>query len=209
MIPVILCLLYCTANIAFGLDNGLGRTPPMGWNSWNHFHFNCSDQLIRETADAFISKGLVKHGYKYVNIDDCWAASRDKEGNIVPRKEFPDMAALASYVHGKGLLFGLYSDAGTMTCGNQGPGSLGHEVADAKMYAKWGADYLKYDNCNSGPTKPEVRYTVMRDALNQTGRSIFYSLCEWGVDDPATWAAKVGNSWRTTEDIQDNWSRYV
>jgi len=112
------------------------------------------------------------------------------------------MAALASYVHSKGLLFGLYSDAGNKTCAGR-PGSLGYETIDANTYAAWKVDYLKYDNCNAN-TPPEVRYPVMRDALNATGRQIFYSMCEWGVDNPATWAPKVGNSWRTTGDIQDN-----
>ena len=190
------------------LDNGLGRTPPMGWNTWEHFFCNVNDQLIRDSADAIVAKGLDKHGYKYVNIDDCWAGSRDKDGNIVPEtKDFPNMTALASYVHSKGLLFGLYSDAGTMTCGKR-PGSLNHEISDANTYAKWGVDFLKYDNCNSDGTKPEVRYPVMRDALNQTGHRIFFSMCEWGVDNPATWASKVGNSWRTTGDMHDSWNRY-
>ena len=194
---------------ALSLENGLGRTPQMGWNSWNHFHCNVEDQLIRDTADAIVSKGLDKHGYKYVNIDDCWASGRDKDGNILadPRR-FPDMKALADYVHSKGLLFGVYSDAGSKTCAGK-PGSLGHETSDANSYAKWGVNYLKYDNCNAGSSKPEDRYPVMRDALNKTGKYIFYSMCEWGVDDPATWAPKVGNSWRTTGDIQDNWKRYI
>ena len=202
-----LFVLSCAIGVAFSLNNGLGLTPQMGFNSWNHFHCDVNDQLIRGTADAIVSKGLDKHGYKYVNIDDCWASSRDKDGNIVPDpKDFPNMTALANYVHSKGLLFGVYSDAGTMTCAKR-PGSLGHEVSDANTYSKWGVDYLKYDNCNSDGTKPEVRYPVMRDALNQTGRRIFFSMCEWGVDNPATWASKVGNSWRTTGDIQDNWNR--
>ena len=200
-----LFVLSCAIGVAFSLNNGLGLTPQMGFNSWNHFHCDVNDQIIRGTADAIVSKGLDEHGYKYVNIDDCWASSRDKDGNIVPDlKDFPNMTALANYVHSKGLLFGVYSDAGTMTCAKR-PGSLGHEVSDANTYAKWGVDYLKYDNCYSDGTKPEVRYSVMRDALNQTGRRIFFSMCEGGVDNAPTWASKVGNSWRTTSDIQDNW----
>lgn len=189
------------------LDNGLARTPQMGWNSWNHFRCSVNDTLLRRTADAIVAKGLDKHGYKYVNIDDCWAGSRDKDGNVVPdSKTFPNMTALADYIHSKGLLFGLYSDAGTETCQKK-PGSLGHEQADANSYAKWGVDYLKYDNCNNRGIPPEKRYPVMRDALNKTGRPIFYSLCEGGRDNVSVWGPKVGNSWRTTHDIRDNWDR--
>ena len=195
------------ANACCGLDNGLGRTPQMGWNSWNHFSCNVNDTLIRDTVDIFVAKGLDKHSYKYINIDDCWATTRDSDGNIVPDpKTFPNMTALAEYIHNNGLLFGVYSDAGTKTCAGR-PGSLGHETSDANSYAKWGVDYLKYDNCNNNNIPPKTRYPVMRDALNKTGHSIFYSLCEWGQDDPATWAPKVGNSWRTTSDIKDNWAR--
>ncbi len=148
-------------------------------------------------------------GYQYVNIDDCWAASRDKNNMIVPdSKTFPDFPGLVDYVHSKGLLFGLYSDAGNFTCAKR-PGSLGYEKEDAMQYAKWKVDYLKYDNCNNEGIKPEARYPVMRDALNATGRRIFYSMCEWGQADPATWASDVGNSWRTTGDIQDNWASMV
>ena len=190
-----------------GLNNGLGRTPQMGWNSWYCFYCNVSDQIIRETADAIVTKGLDKHGYIYVNIDDCWAKSRSADGTIQSDPDtFPDMKALADYIHNKGLKFGVYSDAGTETCAKR-PGSLDHETQDANTYASWGVDYLKYDNCNNDGTKPEVRYPVMRDALNKTGRPIFYSMCEWGVDNPATWAPDVGNSWRTTGDFQDNWKR--
>jgi len=141
-----------------------------------------------------------------VNIDDCWQVARFPNKTIQPDpKNFPDMKQLISHVHSKGLKFGLYSDAGTKTCQSR-PGSLGYEDIDAQTYASWGVDYLKYDNCNNGGTEPEVRYTVMRDALNKTGRPIFYSMCEWGQDNPATWAPKVGNSWRTTRDIKDYWS---
>lgn len=155
-----------------------------------------------------IDKGLYKHGYTYVNIDDCWAKSRSSDGTIESDPNtFPDMKALADFVHSKGLKFGLYSDAGSKTCASR-PASLGYETKDANTYAQWGVDYLKYDNCNNEGSKPEVRYPVMRDALNKTGRPIFFSMCEWGVDNPATWAPLVGNSWRTTGDISDNWKRY-
>jgi len=191
---------------SYCLDNGLGRTPQMGWNSWNHFKCNINEEIIRQTADAIVKTGLKDAGYEYVNIDDCWAVNRTESGEIVPDPvAFPSgMKALADYVHSKGLKFGLYSDAGYMTCGRR-PGSLGYEKQDAKTYAEWGVDYLKYDNCFNDGSDPRIRYTAMRDALNATGRPIFYSMCEWGQKQPATWAADVGNSWRTTMDIMDIW----
>ncbi|XP_050234856.1 alpha-galactosidase 1-like isoform X1 [Mercurialis annua] len=190
------------------LANGLGITPPMGWNSWNHFSCHIDENMIKETADAIVSTGLHKLGYTYVNIDDCWAEiSRDAKGNLVAKKStFPSgIKALADYVHGKGLKLGIYSDAGYFTCSKTMPGSLGHEERDAKTFASWGIDYLKYDNCFNDGTKPTVRYPVMTRALMKAGRPIFFSLCEWGDLHPALWGAKVGNSWRTTGDISDNW----
>lgn len=190
------------------LGNGLATTPQMGWNSWNYFGCNVDEQLIQEIADAMVSTGLAGLGYEYVNIDDCWAAfSRDSQNNLVPEAStFPSgMVALADYVHGKGLKLGIYSDAGYQTCAGR-PGSLGYEKQDAATFASWGIDYLKYDNCDNDGTSPEVRYPVMRDALHSTSRAIFFSLCEWGQDNPATWAPNVGNSWRTTGDISDNWT---
>lgn len=190
------------------LGNGLARTPQMGWNSWNYFACNINEQVIRETADALVSTGLAKLGYDYVNIDDCWSElHRDSKGQLVPHKEtFPSgIKALADYIHSKGLKLGIYSDAGAYTCEVR-PGSLYHEYDDAKIFASWGVDYLKYDNCFNLGIDPEQRYPPMREALNATGRTIFYSLCEWGVHDPALWAGKVGNSWRTTDDINDSWA---
>ncbi|THU44865.1 hypothetical protein C4D60_Mb02t11870 [Musa balbisiana] len=217
------------------LDDGLGLTPPMGWNSWNHFQCNINEQTIRETADALVNTGLANLGYRYVNIvvkwfnlltrfpvvvvvvseslsDDCWAElNRDSQGNFVPKKStFPSgIKALADYVHGKGLKLGIYSDAGTLTCSKTMPGSLGHEEQDAKTFAAWGIDYLKYDNCNDQGIKPSERYTKMSRALKNSGRPIFFSLCDWGVDNPATWASTLGHSWRTTEDIFDTWDRMI
>ncbi|GMJ03416.1 alpha-galactosidase 1 [Hibiscus trionum] len=194
------------------LNNGLGMTPPMGWNSWNHFGCNIDEKMIRETADALVSTGLSKLGYEYVNIDDCWAEiSRDDKGNLVPKNStFPSgIKALADYVHGKGLKLGIYSDAGFFTCSKKMPGSLGHEEQDAKTFASWGIDYLKYDNCNNDGSKPTVRYPVMTRALMKAGRPIFFSLCEWGDMHPAEWGAPVGNSWRTTNDISDNWESMI
>ncbi|KAH0465373.1 hypothetical protein IEQ34_005476 [Dendrobium chrysotoxum] len=190
------------------LDNGLGRTPPMGWNSWNHFQCSINEKLIRETANSMVSTGLSSLGYKYINIDDCWGESnRDSQGNLVPKvSTFPSgIKSLADYVHGKGLKLGIYSDAGTQTCSKTMPGSLGHEEQDANTFASWGVDYLKYDNCNNQNANLKGRYKNMSRALLKSGRSIFFSLCEWGQEDPATWAGSVGNSWRTTGDIEDSW----
>ena len=204
LVGAILCL-----HSVSGLDNGLGKKPQMGWNSWNHYHCDVNQTVIEATADAFISLGLDKLGYKYVNVDDCWAESRDSNGMIQPdTKAFPNFQGMIDHVHSKGLLFGLYSDAGAKTCAKR-PGSQGYEENDANTYAGWKVDYLKYDNCNNNGSKPEVRYPVMRDALNKTGHPIFFSMCEWGVDDPATWAPEVGNSWRTTGDISDNWNSMI
>ncbi|KZV32781.1 hypothetical protein F511_23693 [Dorcoceras hygrometricum] len=179
------------------LENGLGLTPQMGWNSWNHFQCNIEEKLIRETADAMVSTGLSALGYQYINLDDCWAEKdRDSQGNLVPKAStFPSgIKALADYVHGKGLKLGVYSDAGV----------INYKSLYVHVYI-FGVDYLKYDNCNSDGTSPKERYPVMAKALLNSGRSIFFSLCEWGQEDPATWAKSIGNSWRTTGDIEDNW----
>lgn len=197
---------------AQALDNGQAAAPQMGWNDWNAFGCNVSAQLVEQTADAMIADGMKAAGYQYVNIDDCWLEkSRDANGNLVPDPtKFPDgIKAVADYVHSKGLKLGIYEDAGTATCAGY-PGSLGHEQQDAKTFASWGVDYLKYDNCNNaGSTTTQQyidRYTAMRNALADSGRKILYSLCEWGVNDPWTWGAEVGNSWRTTGDISDSFS---
>lgn len=193
---------------ARALDNGLGLTPPMGWNDWNTFGCSVSDTLIRQIADAMVSSGMKAAGYQYVNIDDCWAShSRDADGNLqADPAKFPDgIKPVADYVHSKGLKLGIYAEAGSTTCAGY-PGSLGHEAQDAQTFASWGIDYLKYDNCGDhGGLTNQQRYATMRDALAATGRPIFYSLCEWGQDAVWTWGASVGNSWRTTSDIQANW----
>jgi alpha-galactosidase len=205
----ILSLLLLAASNAKALENGLARTPPMGWNSWNKFGCDVNETLIREMADAMVNTGMRNAGYQYIVIDDCWQASnRDEEGNIVPDpKRFPSgIKALADYVHAKGLKFGLYSDAGTYTCAGHRPGSKSYELQDAKQYATWGVDYLKYDWCNTeGQDAPES-YAKMRDALIAAGRPIAFSICEWGISNPWTWAQDVGNLWRTTGDITDSWS---
>jgi alpha-galactosidase len=189
------------------LDNGLAKTPPMGWNSWNKFGCDVSEDLIKGAADAIVSSGMKDAGYQYVVIDDCWQVSRDENGNIVPdAKRFPSgMKALADSIHAKGLKFGIYSDAGTGTCQNR-PGSRGYEFQDARQYAAWGVDYLKYDWCNAEKQNSEGSYAIMSQALKKSGRPIVFSLCEWGSTKPWLWARNVGNLWRTTGDIVDKWS---
>ena len=184
----------------------LARTPPMGWNSWNRFQCDVSEALIKETADALVTTGMKDAGYQYVVIDDCWQISRDANGAIIADpKRFPSgMKALADYVHAKGLRFGLYSDAGSKTCQGR-PGSNGYEYEDARQYAAWGVDYLKYDWCSTEGVDPKVAYTTMRDALRSTGRPIVFSMCEWGRSQPATWARGVAHLWRTTGDILPCW----
>lgn len=186
--------------------SSLAETPPMGWNSWNKFGCNVSDKLIREIADAMASNGMKEAGYQYVNIDDCWQVSRDAQGTIVADPErFPSgIKGLADYVHGKGLKLGIYTDAGTGTCEKR-PGSLNHEVQDAKTYASWGIDYVKIDWCNAEGLDPEVQYAKFRDALAQSGRPIVFSICNWGVKTPWRWGPKTGNLWRTTGDISDRY----
>ena len=181
---------------------GLALTPPMGWNSYNHFANNINEHLIRETADAIATNGMKDAGYVYLNIDDCWQGQRDAQGFIQPDPQrFPSgMKALADYIHSKGLKFGLYSDCGAHTCGGR-LGSRVHEYQDALTYARWGVDYLKYDWCESEDLKAEGAYGTMRDALYAAGRPIVFSLCEWGDNKPWLWAGKVGNLWRTTGDI--------
>ncbi len=186
----------------------LAPTPPMGWNSWNKFGCNVSDKLIREMADAVVSSGMQAAGYQYVNIDDCWQVSRDASGTIVadPARFPSGIKALADYVHGKGLKLGIYTDAGTGTCEKR-PGSLNHEVQDAKTYASWGIDYVKIDWCNAEGLDPEVQYAKLRDALANSGRPIVFSICNWGVKTPWRWGPATGNLWRTTGDINDTYER--
>ncbi len=198
---------FAAAAPSYALDNGLAKTPPMGWNSWNKFGCNVSESLIRSAADSLVSSGLKDAGYQYVVIDDCWQVGRDEQGNIIPDpKRFASgIKALADYVHSKGLKFGIYSDAGTGTCENR-PGGRGYEFQDARQYAAWGVDYLKYDWCNHGTQNSEASYSIMRDALAKSGRSIVFSLCEWGSTKPWLWAKDVGNLWRATGDIVNKWS---
>jgi alpha-galactosidase len=192
-------------------DNGLARTPPMGWNSWNKFAGKVDDQVVRQIADAMVSSGMKAAGYTYINIDDTWEGERDASGNITGNLKFPNMKALADYVHSKGLKIGIYSSPGPQTCAGY-VGSYGHELQDAKTYAAWGIDYLKYDWCSAGEIYKnddmQAVYQKMGDALLRTGRPIVFSLCQYGEEDVWKWGAKVGgNLWRTTDDINDSWKR--
>ncbi|MCK4639170.1 MAG: glycoside hydrolase family 27 protein, partial [Bacteroidales bacterium] len=177
----ILLLLLMFSTLIFAQENEkLALTPPMGWNSWNKFGCNVDENMIKEMADAMVSSGMKDAGYEYIVIDDCWQVSRDSLGNIIADPErFPSgMKALANYVHSKGLKFGIYSDAGTKTCQGR-PGSRGYEYQDARTYAGWKVDYLKYDWCNHGTQDAKASYSLMKDALVKSGRPIVFSICEW------------------------------
>jgi alpha-galactosidase len=199
--------LLMSPSLLAAQDQGLASTPPMGWNSWNKFGCNVSEDLIRQMADAMVKSGMKDAGYQYIVIDDCWQVERDRDGNIVPDpKHFTSgIKALADYVHSRGLKFGIYSDAGSMTCAKR-PGSLGHEYQDALQYAAWGVDYLKYDWCNTTTQDAKAAYALIRNALNASGRPIVLSMCEWGTAKPWLWGKSIGgNLWRTTGDISDMW----
>ena len=216
------CVAMCVAGIAAApvkAEEGGAALPQMGFNNWNSTHCRAEfdEAMIRGIADKFISLGLRDAGYQYVNIDDCWANwQRDKDGHLQPNpKRFPSgIAALADYIHKRGLKFGLYSSAGTSTCEplqeDRGfPGGLGHEKDDAKTFASWHVDYLKYDNCNNQKLDAHKRYTDMAEALRNSGRKIFFSMCEWGENKPWLWAGKDpvdAGSWRTTGDITDTYA---
>ncbi len=202
-------------------QSALALTPPMGWNSWNHFDKNVTDADVRGAADAIASSGMKDAGYLYVNIDDGWQGTRDGNGAIRPNDKFPDMKALADYVHSKGLKLGIYSSPGPKTCARF-EGSYQHEEQDAATYAAWGVDYLKYDMCSysnimreqshgdsqAGMKMMRAAYEKMHQALLKTGRPIVYSLCQYGWDDVWKWGPAVGgNTWRTTTDINDTWAQ--
>ena len=193
--------------------NGLAKTPPMGWNSWNLFAEKVDDKTVRTMADAMVTSGMRDAGYIYVNIDDTWEGVRDAQGNLQTNHKFPDMKALSDYVHSKGLKLGIYSSPGPRTCGSY-PASYGHEEQDAKTFASWGIDYLKYDWCSAGAIYKndalQPVYQKMGDALASTGRPIVYSLCEYGMGDVEKWGPAVGgNLWRTTGDIRDEWASMI
>ena len=217
LLLVALAALPATAALA---QSSVAQTPPMGWNSWNYFAGKVDDKAIRSAADQIVASGMKDAGYTYVNIDDTWEAERDSNGVIHTNAKFPDMKALADYVHSKGLKIGIYSGPGTKTCAGF-PASLGHEEQDAKTYAEWGIDYLKYDLCSFIPDVMQKQapndkaaqmklmtaaYEKMGAALKATGRPIVFSLCQYGWDAPWEWAPALGgNLWRTTGDIEARW----
>ena len=206
--PILLSFLtlFSWGGVGRGQDPMLARTPPMGWNSWNHFACDVSDAVVRAQADALVTTGMRSVGYAYILIDDCWQGTRDDAGYIRPNAKFPDMKALADYIHGKGLKIGIYSSPGPKTCGGY-EGSYGHEEQDAQTYSVWGMDYLKYDLCSYDGMGDQIpAYRKMYDALKQTGRPIVYALCQYGMQKGWEWAASVGgNLWRTDDDIRDNY----
>jgi alpha-galactosidase len=225
IVPLALALLsFAPAQPANAQSAGtaVAQTPPMGWNSWNYFAEKVDDKGVRAAADQIVSTGMKDAGYIYVNIDDTWEGKRDASGLLHTNSKFPDMKALADYVHSKGLKIGIYSSPGPKTCAGF-EGSLGHEAQDAKMYADWGIDYLKYDLCSFIPAVMEKQaphdkaaqmrlmeaaYTKMSKALKATGRAIVLSLCQYGWDAPWEWAPALGgNLWRTTGDIDPTWDR--
>jgi len=204
----------------------VAATPPMGWNSWNHFAGHVTDADVRSAADSLVSTGMRDAGYVYVNVDDTWQGKRDAEGVLHANERFPNMKALGDYIHSKGLKFGIYSSPGAQTCAHY-EGSLGHEAQDAKLYAEWGVDFLKYDLCSfhdnmrkaeaEHPDDPSAAknlmiaaYRKMGEALKATGRPMVYSLCQYGVDQPWKWGPELGaNLWRTTDDIDDSYGRMI
>lgn len=191
----------------------LAPTPPMGWMTWNMFKGDISEKLIKETADAMVESGLRDAGYKYVFIDDLWQGGRDNRNNIIPDpKKFPNgIKALADYVHSKGLKLGIYSDAAQLTCGGC-TASYGFEEQDARTFASWGVDYLKYDYCNApeDSATARLRYKTMADALSKSGRDIVLGICEWGQRNGEEWCEHVGGQlWRTSSDVRDMWKDIV
>ncbi len=219
------CAILLAVATAFA-QSQIAPTPPMGWNSWNHFAEHVTDADVRSAADMMVSTGMRDAGYIYVNVDDTWQGKRDAQGVLHTNDRFPDMKALGDYIHSKGLKFGIYSSPGAKTCGGY-EGSLGHEAQDAKMYAEWGIDFLKYDLCSFWDNRHQAKaehpddpnaardvmiaaYRKMGDALKATGRPILYSLCQYGVDQPWKWGPGVGaQMWRTTDDIDDTYGRMI
>jgi alpha-galactosidase len=217
----LLLVLFLVPSTLLAQTGTLAATPPMGWNSWNLFAGKVTDKDVRATADAMVSSGMKDAGYLYVNIDDTWQGERDAQGNIQANSKFPDMKALADYVHSKGLKIGIYSSPGSKTCAKY-EGSYGHEAQDAKTYAAWGIDYLKYDLCSfrqnmlaEAPNDPQKANQMMKDAYKKmqqallaTGRPIVYSFCQYGWDAVWEWGPSLGaNLWRTTGDINATYDR--
>ncbi len=214
---LLIVAFFYFSNLSAQKFDDLAQTPPMGWNSWNKFGCDVSETLIMGIADEIVNSGMKDAGYEYVVIDDCWQVGRNNDGEIIVDPErFPHgMKFLADYIHSKGLKFGIYSCAGIYTCQGR-PGSRGHEFQDARTYAKWGVDYLKYDwcyatgedaKCTASTQEHSIyAYTTMRDALFAAGRPVVFSICEWGFQKPWEWANNVGHLWRTYWDIKDHWN---
>ncbi len=204
-----LCLVGMIAACLMARGEDVASTPGMGWSSWNYYTCKVNDSMVRAQADALVSSGMKAAGYQYVNVDDCWQGERDASGMLHPNSKFPDMKALAEYIHSKGLKFGIYSSPGPKTCAGFA-GSLGHEEQDAATFAQWGIDWLKYDLCTfKGNAEEEIAaYQKMHDALDKTGRKILFAICQYGKDRVWTWGARVGgNQWRTSRDITDSYER--
>lgn len=204
---ILISILCLSAVVSAQKFDGIALTPPMGWNTWNTFACDINEILIKETTDVMIATGMRDAGYVYIVLDDCWLSKeRDAEGNLTADPEkFPSgMKALGDYLHSKGFKFGIYNCAGTKTCAGY-PGGRGHEFQDARIYASWGVDYLKYDWCEHGTANAQETYKTMRDALYKAGRPIVFSMCEWGQNEPWKWAGPVAHLWRTTGDITDCW----
>ncbi|MEO6838763.1 MAG: glycoside hydrolase family 27 protein [Ginsengibacter sp.] len=208
-------LLFCINIFSAKAQNNsngkidLAPTPPMGWMTWNYFGTDINENIIHEIADAMVTSGMVKAGYDHIMIDDGWQGGRDNKNNIIPdAKKFPSgIKALADYVHSKDIKLGIYSDAAQLTCAGY-TASLDFEDQDAKTFATWGIDYLKYDYCHApeDSNTAKIRYKKMADALRNSGRNIVFSICEWGGRQPWHWAAGVGGQlWRTTGDVRDSW----
>jgi alpha-galactosidase len=221
LLSVLLPVVLLMPSSLLAQTGTLAATPPMGWNSWNLFAGKVTDKDVRAAADAMVSSGMKDAGYVYINIDDTWEGKRDAQGNIQTNEKFPNMKALADYVHSKGLKIGIYSSPGPQTCAHY-EGSYQHEEQDAKTYAAWGIDYLKYDLCSfrqimmqQAPNDPAKATQMMKDAyikmhkaLVATGRPIVFSLCQYGWDAVWEWGPSVGgNLWRTTGDIDPTWDR--
>tara|TARA_R110002050_G_scaffold196426_2_gene331316 strand:- start:1481 stop:2689 length:1209 start_codon:yes stop_codon:yes gene_type:complete len=208
MKKIFFTVLLCIAVYANAQKfDGLAKTPPLGWNSWNTFGTAINEQLVKDIADKFIELGLKDAGYEYIVLDDGWMAKeRDADGNLIadPIKFPSGMKALAEYIHLKGLKFGLYNCAGSKTCAGY-PGSRGYEYQDARSYAAWNVDYLKYDWCNTDKLNAVGAYITMRDALKAANRPIVFSICEWGDNEPWKWAKDVGHLWRVSGDIINCW----
>jgi alpha-galactosidase len=211
-LSVVLILLWIDCLPAMAQGTGVAVKPPLGWNTWYGYLCKVTASDVRAQADMMVGNGMKAVGYEYVNIDDCWQGQRDAEGVIHSNSHFPDMKALGDYIHGKGLKFGIYSSPGPKTCAGY-EGSFGHEDQDAKTYAGWGVDFLKYDWCSAAdvykPNEMRAAYKKMGAALKQSGRPILYSLCQYGLERVWTWGASVGaNMWRTTGDLDYNYDRF-